>query len=71
MSDIKYEYHPPIISREAMDELRLLSIPIARWLVLHGLIHDEVRITSLGADVFSPKSGARFISEDEDKIFQE
>ena len=61
----------PVISRKAMDELRRLAVPIARRLALSGDMNREVRINSLGVQVFSPDSGCRFTDEEEAQIFQE
>lgn len=60
-----------INSPVAMEELRCLAVPVARFLVTQGMLASEVRIDTLGVSVFSPDAGNPFTPEDESHIFQE
>ena len=61
----------PVISQEQMKELRRLAVPIMRLVALWGDMNREVRIHSMGVDVFSPDAGMRFTEKEEAEIFQE
>ena len=61
----------PVINREQMTELRRLAVPIVKLVAQWGDMNREVRITSLGVEVFSPDAGAWFTEKEEAEIFQE
>lgn len=60
-----------IISREDMEKLKQLAVPIARWLALHGSLYGEVRVDSLGVSVRSLDAKSLFTPAEESEIFQE
>jgi hypothetical protein len=61
----------PVINREAMEDLRRLALPIVRLIVVRGLLNSEVRINTLGVNVFSLDASRPFTPEEEAHIFHE
>lgn len=57
--------------RKTLGELRQLAVPVARFLIEHGMLNGEVRIDSTGVNIFTPEWGAPFTPEDEEEIFRE
>lgn len=58
-------------ARKTLEELRQVAVPVARFLIEHGMLNSEVRIDSTGVNIFSPEWGAPFTPEDEEEIFRE
>ncbi len=52
-------------------ELRRLAIPIARFLLEHGLLMGRVVIQTHRVDVYIDEAGTSFTDEDQDEIFRE
>ena len=60
----------PGIYQEDLKDLRRLAVPVARFLVEHGMLDGEVLITANRVDVNAPHAGASFTDEDEAEIFR-
>ena len=61
----------PGIRREDLGELRRLAVPVARFLIEHGMLDGEVLITTTRVDGNTPHAGAPFTDADEEEIFRD
>lgn len=58
------------IYQEDLAELRKVAVPVARFLIEHGMLDGEVLITTSRVDVNTPHAGSSFTGEDEAEIFR-
>ncbi len=63
--------HPYGVYLKDLPELRRLAVPIARFMIEHGMLDGEVLITTTRVDVNIPHAGAPFTDEDEAEIFRD
>ena len=54
-----------------LPELRRLAVPLARFLLEHGMFHGKVVVSVTRVDVYAEEAGVMFTKEDKDQFFQE
>lgn len=62
---------PPVVSREAQEQIYRLGKQLARCLAINGMLNSEVRVNTMGVQVFSTDCGRPFTDEEVTEIFHE
>lgn len=65
------DYLPPVVSREAQEQIYRLGKQLARCLAINGMLNSEVRVDTLGVRVFSTDCSRPFTDEEVSEIFLE
>lgn len=53
-----------------LPELRKLAVPLAQFLIEHGMLNGKIVVSATRVDVYAEEAGAAFTDANQDEIFR-